>query len=530
MLAPLWGTFCMRVLISGLVSAGLLLSAPVQAAPKVSSPSAGREAPQVNDLQRKTIARIDKLVKNEMADCAAGRVELAGYARLPEFDLIDTGARRGAYLSIIICAQDYTDSDSLSAAEKLEPLAGTPYEEGALNLPLLLRDLTSDRDLKAAQRMILVLEGAPDLVDHWEPNWFTPMLMAARKAEPSTHLGLLSRLLTVAWTNPFAEKAAASWWRMDLARQQAKMGNLIAVRDTLRPVTNPESLVMIAQDRRFEKLWPEMQAAGRFDWQAVAEADLVRKQKVLADKPRQLTAVMDVIEAFRILGRAPEAVSVGESARARLATADSFDDQVENGPWMLRSLATALDDLGRHDEVDKVFAEAIAAGDKSGDRISQRINWAMYLQIRGRTQEVLQLMDAIGDDDGSDYGMAFRESRRVCALADTARDKAEALLPKIKARAEANPNAALQAYLCLNRLDEAAAVQISRLQSDEYRHDGLRAVMRGALYPRPFTPFEQTALDRRKAMNARPDVAKAIEAAGRPIQTPYAGDYWSPPL
>jgi hypothetical protein len=519
----------MRILVPGLIAAGLLLSAPALAAPTPPDSRIASPPLQPTELQKRVIARIDRLVKGEMKDCARARVDLATLARAPGFDMIEEGPRRGALLSIIVCGSDYTDADALFAAERLEPIAVTPFERAALNLPLLLRDLNAEADLKAAGRMMVVLDGAPELVSHWDSQWFTAMLAAARTGDRATHLGLLSRLLRVEWTHVSSQEAARTSWRMDLARLQATTGNLIALRDTLRPVDDPQSLIMIAQDRRFEKLWPEMEAAGRFDWQAVAEADLARKRKRSAEQPRQLSAVTDVIDVLRLLGRAEEAVTLGEAARARLGAAGSFEDQDEKAAWLLRSLALALEDLDRRGDVDRVFAEAVAAGDKTSDRISQRINWAALLLIHDRPGKVLELMDQIGDKDGSDYGLALRETRRVCALADSDRPKAEALLGKVRARAQVNPSAAMQAYVCLGLMDEAAAVQIDRLKSEEFRQDALLSIFRGALYPRPFTPFEQRIIDRRQAISARPEVARALEAAGRPIQTPYAGDYWSPP-
>lgn len=515
----------MRILVPGLIAAGLLLVAPALAAPETSIPPT-RESEPVADakaLEAQARARLRDLAKAGLDDCADARVDLVAVARAPAFSQLPEPVRRATLASILTCTRTSDDHDTLFAAELLAPIAASPVERGLVHYHLMGAGIGKD-NVKAARHLLALMDSYPAMVSGWEARWFGPMVLAA-KQDQALELGLLSRLVGADWRTASSRDASRVWWRMDLARRQSELKNVIALRDTLRPVDDPDSLVSVALDRRFEPLWTEMETAGRFDWTALAQANLAAKRQLLADEPNRLFHLMALMDALRLTDGAEEAAALGQAARAKLSTPGSFVDQDDNAAWLLLKLTSVLSDLGRDAEVDAVFAEALPLSDKSGDRISQRVNWAGHLLQAGRPAEALKLLEAISDDDGSPYGLGWRDSNKVCALSEVNRKQAEALLAKMQMKWDDNPSSVYQALLCLGRVEEAAALLVKRLETPKHRDGAIGANLMGARNPRPPTPFVTRLLATREKVLARPEVVAALARYSRPITVPYGGDY-----
>lgn len=526
MLAPLRGNFCMRTLTAGFVLAALLLAAPAMSAPQVNAQGARAIDPAADSaaLEARLDAIINRVGKDGAKACAKARPDLIAYVRSAAFPRLSDRTRRAALMLVIACTTNQNDGQALYAARLLEPIATESADRGLANFQLMLDE--EERDpLAAARRLNVVLETFPELVADWESAWFESMLKAAR-SDGALELSLLSKLVTVDWTDETSLEASSVWWRMDLARRQTKLNNLIALRATLKPVDDPGSLISIAQDRRFEALWPEMEAAGRFDWLAVAEADLARKRKAVADKPRSLAHIRQLMQSLRELGRYDEAIAVGQAARDRLSDTKAFDDQDTETHWTLNDLAYAYSGARRAAEADAVFREALAAGARAGDRVSQPVNFSEELIRRGRHQEALTLVQAVADKDSSPIGITWRDASIVCAQAPLDRAKANALADDLLKRWEINPQAASHALLCLDRIDDAAALMVKRLGSDDHRVEALYAALIGRRPPGSDSPWDQRMQANRDAVWARPEVMKALAPVGRRIEVPYYGSYW----
>lgn len=529
MLAPLRGIFRMRTPMTGLLLAAMLLAAPAAAAPNPHANATAPPAPpRFEGFEARVVDRLVRLRKEGFDGCESGKADLLVIVRSKAFSGLSQTVKRNALFSILTCTRRNADPDALFAARLLEPIAVTPVERGMLNYHLMTGDLGRGKDrLQAARRLLAVMDSYPGMVDHWEAPWFGSMLIAAKK-DPALELALLSRLVKADWTHPSAKDAARVWWRMDLARRQADLKDVAAMRATLAPVDDPDSLISIALDRRFEPLWPEMEAAGRFDWKAVADANVANKRALLAREPDRLSNIMALMDALRLTGGAEEARTLGEAARARLATPGAFVDQEDNSPWLLLSLTSALGDLGREAESDALFRQLIPVSDKTSDRISQRVNWSGDLINAGRAAEALTLLQEIGDKDGSPYGIGWRDSGMVCALSDIDRKRATALLARMAPKWEDNPAAVYQAQLCLGRVDEAAALLVRRLESPRHRDGAISANLTGSRGALPRTPFIARVVETRDKVLARPEVIKALARYSRPIKVPYGGDYATP--
>jgi tetratricopeptide (TPR) repeat protein len=469
-----------------------------------------------------------RLAKARTGRCPEARADLLNLVKTDGFDRLDELLRRNVLLVVLACTSVSDDPDTLLAARTLEPLANTDQEFGWIHYHLMRSELRKGGDRRAAAwHLVEVLDGRPQLLRDWEAHWLGPMLVAA-KDDPELEMAVLGRLVTVDWTSPSARYAARGRWRVSLAQLQTTRSTPAALRDNLEQVTDPDSLVSVALDRRFESEWPDLEATGRFDWRALAEADLAAKRKAFADEPDRLEHAMYLMAALRRSGAAQEAEAIGRAARAKLTTPDTFVDQEENAPWLLLALIDTLEDQGRYDEVDALYREVMPISDKSGDRISQRVNWSGHLINAGRPAEALKVLEEIGDDSGSPYGIAWRDSGMVCALADSDRPRAQALLNKMVPAWDSNPAAVQEAHLCLGQIDEAAALMVKRLESPKHRDGAIGVNLKGPPGKAPKLPFAARLKAARDQVYARPEVVQALARYSRPVVVPYLGDYAEP--
>eukprot|EP01030_Chromulinospumella_sphaerica_P019420 gene19420-19313_t len=76
----------MRVLLTGLIAAAILLAAPAGAAPSVhSNRSTPDRASDVEALEKRLLARIDQIIDSDAKDCPKARPDLVAYSRSPAF-------------------------------------------------------------------------------------------------------------------------------------------------------------------------------------------------------------------------------------------------------------------------------------------------------------------------------------------------------------------------------------------------------------------------------------------------------------
>lgn len=502
--------------------AAMLLAAP-GAQPEPPPKAAPAEALQTFEEQATA-----RLAKARAGRCPEARADLLNLVKAEGFERLDELLRRNVLLVVLACSWKSDDPDTLLAARKLEPLADTKQEFGLVHYHLMRFELRKGGDRRAAAwHLIEVLDNRPQLVRDWDARWFGSMLIAAQD-DPDLEMAVLGRMVEIDWQTVSARNAANTRWRISLAQLQITRGTPATLRDNLEQVSDPGSLVSVALDRRFESVWPELEAAGRFDWKTLAEADLAAKRKAFASEPNRLEHAMYLMDALRRAGASEEAEAIGRAAKARLATPDAFVDQEENAAWLLLSLIDTLEDQGRWDEVDALFREVMPVSDRSGDRISQRVNWSDHLIAAGRPAEALKLLEEIGDDVGSPYGNAWRDSGMVCALADSDRQRAQALLDRMSPGWDSNPAAVQEAHLCLGQIDEAAAMMVKRLESPKHRNGAIGANLKGASGKTPRLPHAARLKAARDQVYARPEVVKALARYSRPVVVPYLGDYAEP--
>jgi len=200
----------------------------------------------------------------------------------------------------------------------------------------------------------------------------------------------------------------------------------------------------------------------------------------------------------------------------------------DEGMWLINEAAYANIALGRPDAAVALMRELIRLpiAENIG-LVGPSINFAAMLFETGHPAEGLthaRRLEAEGSQYTNDYGKMWIASAITCALARLDRGaEAGEQIERLRAHAEVNPAALTQAYLCLGRDDDAAALMIERLGRD----DPTPAILALQDYERSRGPAQTGDLyDRLVALRERPDVRAALERVGRVLSLPLARSYW----
>ena len=466
------------------------------------------------DLQVREL--VSKVFESEFKTCKAQNARLMKLIADPAFVQQAPRTQGLAYMAAIACAPEGSGQD-LTAARNLIKLPIDPV------MTYFGRDtLLDDAEARKATddylvQLYAVIDADPSTIADWSP-WRVRWILGQLRDDPVKEAELLNKLHAVPWTQRTLRDMDHNDWAVRRARRLMDTGETAKARGALDGVTDVDALLTVAQDRRFEPLWRDLEADGRFDWVKVVEAELVTEQARMKAEPNTLEPVSEALGSLRALGRHGEAVTLGEAYAARLRQGDTFTDAKDHRSWMLNSLAYVYFDLGRYDEADKVVLEAVGK-----DRVSQTINRAILLNRAGKPAEALNALEAVDVKQAAKFGLMLLDSTKACAhvqLGDKA--AAEALVATMRPRWKDNAGALKQALLCVDAQDEAAALYLKRLEDPVERAAALSAFRTGLPAPKP-APYTATLEARDEAVRARPDVAAALKTWGRAVKVPLYG-------
>src|SRR5262249_2380736 len=125
----------------------------------------------------------------------------------------------------------------------------------------------------------------------------------------------------------------------------------------------------------------------------------------------------------------------------------------------------------------------------------------------------------------SPLGQMFILMVEVCGNAEKDPAAAKKSLDELRKGQENNYPAMTAALLCMNEMDEAAALIKKRLGTPSNRAGMLGAVQHYNA-PRFVTAFRKRLIERHAAVIARPDVKAEVEKYGRVETLPYISPYW----
>jgi tetratricopeptide (TPR) repeat protein len=491
------------------------LGAALAMAAAMTASTAGAERLSLDLQVREAVNRI---LESDFKACKAQSGRLTKLIADPQFTQQVPRTQALAYFAVIHCAPKYTSPEALAAARGLVKLPVDPRLTYTGHYGLLIDAENRDATDEYLAQLNAIIDGDPSLIADWKARSLQWILVRV-KDDPVKEIALLDRLHAVPWTDATALDADRNSWAVRRARRFVEAGEKAKARSVLESVTHVDALLTVAQDRRFEPLWPDLEADGRFAWVKIAEAELASEQARMKAEPNTLEPVSDTIGSLQALGRYDEALALGEAYAARLRNGDTFTDAKDQRAWMLNSLAYIYFDLGRYDEADKVVLEAV-----DQDRVSQTINRAIMLNRAAKPAEALKALDAVDVKQAAKYGLMYLDSTKTCAHAQLGdKASAEALVATMRPRWKDNATALSQALLCLDAQDELAALYVRRLEDPTERATVLSAFRTGIPAPTR-APYAATLEARGEAVRARPEVVAALRKWGRALKVPLYGD------
>ena len=328
-------------------------------------------------------------------------------------------------------------------------------------------------------------------------------------------------LVAANWSPADTTLADADWLRLRLINRLAKRDRLEDAKPIIEKILNPVALVRLGIDRRFESLWPMIEA--RLGPGAdLADARYVDAAKARFDKePKSLIARLGYAEALNVASREPEAIAIADVARTPQELAALGDREV----WLVNLHAVLLGDAGRTDEALARY-RALNSGPITGrpNLIGTIINEALFAASVDKPDRALAAADnaAANGQAISDTGQLYLAQVRACALQELGR-KAEAIkmaAPLIE-KPDANDEAYLDTMICLGRLDDAAHAITRRLGGDDTRSEMLFQLQ-------PFLISDTTKLREAglraglRTLKARSEVKAAYLKAGRDLPAAVA--------
>ncbi len=509
--------------IAGAITLSLAVAGAAPAAPERGpAPSLGGPADLLL-LDAELRAELNPSHRGNSPRCGSRFDRIKSLAQRAGFDRLPASTHRFVLQQTLACVESDRAGTALMLVGRLERLMTSPADVADLNETLLRLARSRGDKPEAARRLIGVIDADPGRAADWQPTYISPVV-AGVEADDALSTALLQRLTSLAWKDDQSREAARNYWAKLYAERLLKRGDVTGARKVLSGVDDPAVLIEIAEQRRFAPLWPSLAAEDRFDWRALTEAVLKRRQAAAAAEPRKLAHALEIQQLLRQLQRYDEAIAFGQDLQMRIVAGETFTDGDRKANWVLNELGYVLGDVGRHAEAEVAFRASVTVGRTDSPSVSQAINWGQTLLDLERPREALASVDSI-KGGASPYGLMWADAIRVCANAVLDPAAAKRQLEGMTAREDDNGAALTQALLCLDLPDAAAAAYIRRLASPK-RRDGAISAFRVVLPP-PVMTARQKAMERRKqAVLARPDVRQALEPVGRSLTLPLAGSYW----
>jgi hypothetical protein len=415
-----------------------------------------------------------------------------------------------------------------AAAQPAEP--GDPGDPAAA-WNERLRDARKSTDAAAlGEELLNTLEASPELVAQLEYAAVAGLITGLERSQAfELETRVLEWLIAADWRPSGSIARRPEHFDVTLALRRAEAGDHEGAEATLSDVRASYSFVSVMIDRRFQRLWPQLEARGWLDARTAVEREVAEAEALRAANPRRLEAVKLHLSALRRAGRPAEAVAAGAAAQDAIVNGrrDVYDDAPHQANWVLDEIARSLDAIGEAEEARRLrVVAAVQEEDAEADNVSQLLNSAAELVMNGEPAEAVHRTEALGPDQTSLFGWGVLLQIRACGYAQLGEAEAlEAALDAIDALGDDAFGTAMVAHLCADRPDRAAATLIARLKSRQTRADTLIGIQRLARY-RPTNAAQSPATpppsEIRSRINTgyadvrdRPDVRLAIFAAGR---------------
>ena len=335
-------------------------------------------------------------------------------------------------------------------------------------------------------------------------------------ANRGARMALLAALFDANWKN---EGREPNWLWKDLARSLVETGDTPHATEVIARIDEPEIVVAIRADRRYDAL---MRArSGGYDVARVMKRERAHLDALRTQRRDRLFPIVSVLDVDVRDGQAERALALADEVIARVAAEGMsvYTDGEEWYIWVLDARARALSRLGRWDDAVTQLRKATRRPESGGMNVSQVLNLARLLARLERVDEAEEAMEELGSM--SPFGRMQLALNRVMIAA--AKGDGAALDKQLKAMRDARTDSMgtyQSALVQADRSDEAAALLVERLRSEDWRGDALAEVQTYADIVE--APRDKLHMERWRAILARKDVQEALDAVGRIERAPFA--------
>ncbi len=305
-------------------------------------------------------------------------------------------------------------------------------------------------------------------------------------------------------------------------RANVRKGDLEAARAQLAQEPSAQSLLGLANDRRYAALWPDLEPMVADGFAKALAHDVEMARKIAEDTPNDLEAQTQYLNALRVAGRAEDAVKAGRKDAENAALVEAGGTPAF---WLVNEYVSALREAGHSQEGIARMEALLKLGlEDNPNLISQAINLAGMQLSDGNfaaAYDDFHKLDATDERYTSLYGRMWIWSGEACALRALGREaEAAPLEEKLAAHAEENRSALTRNAAC--RADRAAIVAqlVARLDDPLLRESALAGFSDYKLsaHQGPYAMRQDTII---KEARSDPAVQAKLAEFGRAV--PFAG-------
>jgi hypothetical protein len=299
-------------------------------------------------------------------------------------------------------------------------------------------------------------------------------------------------------------------------------GDEAGARDVLGRMQAPDYLAELLINPAYAEYHGEIETRHGADLGESAERLRAALEAMWDARRGEARYLLDYMIALRALGRHQEIADrftpLVDAAQAAMAAGDSENFLLNaDGFFVVDYLAEAEMYLGRSDAAEARMNGLLALGFEGHPAlINQGINGLdLYFQ-EGRYDEALaraRALDALDDAVASPYGRMFIWGAAACAAhLQGEADEAARWRARLTEDPTVNAPDVFDTLLCLDDPDAAAAFAIEMLAGED--PITLLMTFQDLRLWRPIGAYDALLRERRDAVLARPDLRRAIDAAG----------------
>ena len=380
---------------------------------------------------------------------------------------------------------------------------------------------------RAAKTFTLMLEKHPAAASEVSDGWISFMASELKRAAMDAE----ADELFVSLARALHEHPPENLGRLRNAFGVAilvlsKRGEVSEAERYLEHMPDPAFIAELLSDRETKAVWRALERKWGRDLSKAVPAYIAATRESARAAPSDYEALRLHLEALQMAGL-DDALAYGKAyiedwARIEAVGGDAY--------WFVNEYAYALSRAGKPEEAFALLRRLEDLGIRENNLVPMASNHISLLTQWGEFDTALTAiaeLEALGSDLTDDYGWMWVYSAKACSLHQLARtEEAEkVLVESIMPIADKNGSAYTRALLCLDRVDEAAASIIDRLQDEETRHRVISSFIESTT-PASAPPFVKELLARKREVHARPDVQKAFKKVGRVVSTGTTQVYW----